>query len=308
MALLRVALLQLAARRDHAERALSDGEQACREAARRGADVAVMPEIWQIGYAPLPSDEAGRERWLARATASDGDFVEHFRALGQELGMAIAVTYLERWDGGPRNAARLIDRHGDVALHYAKVHTCDFGLENALTPGEEFGVCELDTETGPVRVGMMICFDREHPESARALMLGGAELILVPNSCVIDVERMGQLRARAFENMTGVAMANYATSFPGNLNDPGRANGHSVAFSGICYEPDGSPRSHKLAEAGEEEEIVMATFDLDALRDYRSREPWGAAYRMPEAYGALLGDCDDPVFDRPRGRRKAMLP
>ena len=62
---------------------------------------------------------------------------------------------------------------------YAKVHTCDFGAERALTPGDGFYVTELDTACGLVRVGAMICYDREFPESARILMLKGAELIPV---------------------------------------------------------------------------------------------------------------------------------
>src|SRR4051794_38026705 len=60
----------------------------------------------------------------------------------------------------------------------------------------------------------MICYDREFPESARVLMLGGAELILTPNACGLDADRLGQFRARAYENMVGVAMANYATPDP----------------------------------------------------------------------------------------------
>ncbi len=67
--------------------------------------------------------------------------------------MAIAVTYLERWPDAPRNTLSLIDRHGEVALTYAKVHTCDFSLEAALTPGDGFRVCQLDTRAGPVQVG-----------------------------------------------------------------------------------------------------------------------------------------------------------
>ncbi len=51
----------------------------------------------------------------------------------------------------------------------------------------------------------MICFDREFPESARILMLKGAELILVPNACPMEINRLSQLRGRAFENMIAVA-------------------------------------------------------------------------------------------------------
>jgi N-carbamoylputrescine amidase len=136
----------------------------------------------------------------------------------------------------------------------------------------------------------MICFDREFPESARALMLGGAEVILTPNACVLDAERLGQFRARAFENMLGVAMANYPA--------PGCCNGHSIAYSGVCYSTAGAPLDHKLVEAGERPGIFLATFHLAALREYRAREPWGAAYRKPGAYGALLGTAGDPVFAR----------
>jgi len=110
---------------------------------------------------------------------------------------------LERWPGSPRNPALLIDRHGQDVLCYAKVHTCDWGMESALTPGEFFEVARLDIEGGYVDLGVMICADREFPESARELMLGGAELILVPNACPMAGERTYQLRSRAFENMTG---------------------------------------------------------------------------------------------------------
>jgi len=108
---------------------------------------------------------------VAVAVAADGSFVGHFRALSRELGMAIALTYLERWTGAPRNSVSVIDRWGEIALTYAKVHTCDFGMEAACTPGDGFPVATLDTAAGPVRVGAMICYDREFPESARILML-----------------------------------------------------------------------------------------------------------------------------------------
>jgi predicted amidohydrolase len=69
------------------------------------------------------------------------------------------------------------------------VHTCDFDDETALTPGDGFPVCELDTAAGPVQVGAMICFDLQFPESARVLMLHGAEIVLVPNACEMnDIE------------------------------------------------------------------------------------------------------------------------
>ena len=81
----------------------------------------------------------------------------------------------------PRNTMILLDRHGRRVFTYAKVHTCDFGDEKYLTPGEDFCVANLDTAQGAVkRSGAMICYDREFPESARILMLKGENMILHP--------------------------------------------------------------------------------------------------------------------------------
>ena len=196
---------------------LAKGILACRRAAELGADIALFPEMWSNGYALH-----GRpvEDWTAEAVDVDGDFVSAFGELARELNMAIGVTLLERHEGGPRNTLVLFDRFGERRLAYAKVHTCDFDVERHLTPGREFPVCVLDTAVGPVRVGAMICFDREFPESARILMLNGAELILVSNACPMEINRLAQLRARAYENMTAIATCNYPDSMPGATATP----------------------------------------------------------------------------------------
>ncbi len=208
--------------------------------------------------------------------------------------MAIGFTYLERRPGRPRNSISLFDRHGELALHYSKVHTCEFDWERALEPGDEFPVGRLDTAAGPVSVGAMICYDREFPESARLLMLGGAEIILTPNACEMEANRMGQFRARAMENMVGVALANYAG--PENL-------GHSAAFDGMAFTPDEKGRDTCVVEAGEEEGVYLATFDLERLRDYRRRETWGNAYRRPRLYTRLVTTDVQPPFVRPDATR-----
>jgi predicted amidohydrolase len=185
-----------------------------------GADLALFPEMWNIGYTFFdPAQPGERERWLAQAVGPGDDYLRHFQNLAQELDLAIAVTYLERWPGAPRNTVALINRHGQIVLTYAKIHTCDFDLECHLTPGDDFYVSTLDTAAGLVQVGAMICYDREFPESARILMLKGAELILVPNACELELHRIGQLRCRADENMVAIATANYAAP---------QQNGHSI--------------------------------------------------------------------------------
>jgi predicted amidohydrolase len=175
-----------------------------------------------------------------------------------------------------------------MLMTYAKVHTCDFDLpEAACTPGDDFFVCTLDTAQGEVQVGAMICYDREFPESARILMLKGAEIILTPNACDMEANRLGQFRARAYENMVGVAMANY----------PGVEFGHSVAFDPICFE-HGKSRNTLIVEAGESEGVYLARFDMDRLREYRRHETWGNAFRKPHRYSLLASLDVAPPFVR----------
>jgi N-carbamoylputrescine amidase len=274
---LTIALLQLQSGGADRDSNLAKGLAACRAAAAMGADIALFPEMWSIGYTACPGANPGRQNWLDLAIDSDDPFVGAFRELAAELDMAIAITYLQAWPGGPRNALTLIDRHGSAVLTYAKVHTCSWDWEGTLTPGDDFPVVALDTAAGMVRVGAMICYDREFPEAARLLMLGGAEVILTPNSCLLEVNRIGQFRARAFENLAAIAMTNYPAP---------QANGHSVAFDGIVCDASGNMRDMLLIEAGESEQIVIAAIDLEQLREYRKRETWGA-FRRPELYGAI---------------------
>src|SRR5437764_15108174 len=99
-------------------------------------------------------------------------FILHFRYLARELGMAIGLTYLEKWNRTPRDTLSLLDRHGEIVLTYAKVHLCEWSpVEATLTPGDAFSVCTLDTAHGPLKVGAMMRYDRGLRESARILML-----------------------------------------------------------------------------------------------------------------------------------------
>lgn len=287
MNLLNIALLQIAPTGSLAGN-LEKGTAACRRAKELGADIALFPEMWSNGYRIY-----GRpaEEWKAEAISAESEFVRAFGRLAGELDMAVGVTLLEAWEGGPRNTLVLFDRFGERKLTYAKVHTCDFDVERNLTPGEDFYVTDLDTACGPVRVGAMICYDREFPESARLLMLKGAELILTPNACPMELNRLSQLRARAFENMLAVATCNYPDSVPD-------CNGGSSVFDGVAYLPElAGSRDTCLLQAGGEEGVCVAGLDLDMLRAYRGREVHGNAYRRPKKY-ALLTDIriDEPFI------------
>jgi predicted amidohydrolase len=281
MGMIKVALLQMTGCGHDRAASLAKGEVFCRRARMMGADIALFPEMWSVGMTFFDREQEGaRERWQAQAISRDDAFITHFRNLARELKMAIAITYLEKWDRRPRNSVSLIDCRGEIVLTYAKVHTCEFDAECALTPGDSFPVSMLVTEQGDVRVGFMICYDREFPESARILMLQGAELILTPNACTLDEHRLGQFKTRAFENMLGVAMTNYAA--PQN-------NGHSVAFDAVAYPVvDGEARDTLIVEAGEDEGVFLAAFDMESIRAYRKRESWGNAYRRPRLYRELI--------------------
>lgn len=284
---LKIALLQIMPESSQ-EANLAKGISACREAKKMGADIALFPEMWNTGY-DIPQDVAALE---AMVISRDSEFINAFADLARELDMAIGITFLESHSPRPRNSLCLFDRKGNLALHYAKVHTCDFGDECMLDGGDDFYVCDLDVGDDTVKVGAMICYDREFPESARILMLKGAEIILVPNACPMEINRLSQLRGRAYENMLGIATCNYPSPKPD-------CNGHSSAYDGIAYREDvvGSCDTEILL-APETEGIYIADFALDDIRDYRNREVHGNAYRRPQMYHKLIDEEILPPFVR----------
>ena len=281
--ILKVALLQIEAHGNDQDKNLEKGDEFCRLAAKKGADIALFPEMWNIGY--YKPDMVSSDLQL------DGhsDFIKHFKSLALELNMAIAITYLEKWNGGPRNTISIIDRHGKIVLTYAKVHTCIFSeSEVSFSKGNDFYVSNLDTKVGNIKIGAMICYDREFPESARILMLKGAEIILIPNSCFLRFEpadglgdiRLQQIRARAFENMVGLAVTNYPAP---------QEDGGSCAFKAS---------GEKIMISDGKEGCYIAEFNLDELREWRQRETWGNSFRQPTRYGLLTSPNVEEPFIR----------
>jgi Cu/Zn superoxide dismutase len=170
---------------------------------------------------------------------------------------------------------------GRAVVVHAKVHTSDMKpTESGMTPGDGFPVGELDTRIGPVKVGSMICFDRGFPESARILMLNGAELVLTPNACTLEEKRLDQFKVRAWENQMCVAMTNY----PEPVN-----NGHSLA-----YDQEGNT----VVIGGEREGIFFAVFDIARLRERRAKTSWGNAFRRPHRYHPLISTEKNDLWKR----------
>ena len=284
----RIARVQQKAAPGEPEENIRRGVRYIQEAKAQGADLVLFPEMWSNAYAPpfeeawddpfRPDREKERCRWRKQAVTPDGVYVSAFREAARASGIGVCITCRSTGDAAPRNTALIIGRNGEILLRYDKVHTCAFSMEALLEPGDAFRICTFDG----VKLGVMICYDREFPESARILMLKGAEVILVPNACPMEINRISQLRARAFENMTGIATVNYPYGKPD-------CNGHSTAFDGIAYrENEPGSRDTLIIEAGEGEGIYMASFPMEELRAYRQSEVHGNAYRRPEKYHLLI--------------------
>jgi predicted amidohydrolase len=229
------------------------------EAKAAAADIVVFPEMYSNGYARFdPDDPSVRARWCADAHSLDGDFVRKFRETARTHRMHVVATFLEAAEPKPFNSALLIDPGGRPVLHHRKVHICDFDSpEIACGRGATFEVCDIEAGTGAVRLGLMICMDREYPEAARSLSRQGAEIALVPNCCDLAADqacgdvRVAQMRGRAFETVMGIAVANYPAP---------RCDGHSFAVD---------PSGRVIAMADHSPGLTIADFDLAAIRKAR---------------------------------------
>lgn len=236
-------------------------------ASENNADMLLLPECFITGYDLTVTND--------NALSDDDNRIKKLCDTARELGIGIVATALTKGKTKPQNSAFVINKNGEILMKYSKVHTCDFADEKSLESGEEFKVCDCDG----VKIGIMICYDKEYPESARILMLKGAEMILVPNDCQSMKPRVQALSTRAYENMCGVAMAN-----PNGFNA-----GNSCAFSPICWDKNGICVDNILLLADDKSEgLFYADFDMDKIRDYREHEMMGNTFRKVSAYSKLL--------------------
>lgn len=165
-------------------------------------------------------------------------------------------------------------------------------MEADIEPGTEFKTCELDYGRGKVKLGTMICFDRDFPESTRILMLQGSEIILVPNACYMSKIRLEQLKVRAYENMVCIVTVNYANH-----------GGKSSAYSPIVRNINKHELNNELLVMDNKEDVKMVQFNMNEIREYRSRETLGDAYRKPYTYKKLIEDNVQEPFIRKDSRR-----
>ncbi len=239
-----------------------------RQVAAQGAQIVMTPEVVLTGF-------VGGDAERALAEPIPGPATEIFSALARELDIYILVGLSELREGEFYNAMAALDRAGALMGVMRKVHINKFETPGGWRNGSEFPVWRFETDTGVMTAGVMICYDREVPESARLLMLQGADVIFNPLSCTCPTEDIHRclLRTRAFENEVYIFMVNHAAP---------RQNGHSMAFH---FNGD------IAAELGEAEGWLLYEVDLDALERYRATGIYGKHHRRPELYGPLA----DPV-------------
>ena len=273
----RAAILQQQPQKGLVKENLETVLAAVKSASERHADILLLPECFLTGYFfPVTNKDA---------LETDCAEIQTVCRAAAEYSTEVVLTAFTKGYEKPGNSAIVIDKSGKILMSYSKVHTCDFSDEKCLESGSEFKVCDFHG----IKLGIMICYDREYPESARVLMLKGAEIILVPNDCASMSPRLNALSTRAYENMTGIAMA----------NPPGDNAGNSCAFSPICWDENGICTDNTLLMAGEKETgLFYADFDMESIRKYRETEMMGNTFRKVKAYTELMNPEILPPFIR----------
>jgi predicted amidohydrolase len=168
------------------------------------ADLLVFPELALTGYFFTSSSEASQ-----CAQPLGGLAIERIREIARRNNVAITTGFLESNNGVLFNSAVAIDRQGNVAGHYRKVHL--FYCEKVVFAAGDLGfpVFEIEVRSGEkIRLGMEICYDWRFPEASRSLALQGAEVIAMPSNIVTTTGMLLEtLKVRAFENKVILAFA-----------------------------------------------------------------------------------------------------
>lgn len=231
-------------------------------AAPEKPDLLLLPELWDMAYDLERLDELAD--W-------QGERVQTWAgALARELDVTIAAgSIAEKRENGISNTAYTFDRRGSVISRYTKLHLFGpMGEDRYLTGGSSRELVRTEGLTA----GIMICYDLRFPELARALVLDGVELLLVPAQWPKPRQQHWRTLAvaRAIENQVYVAACNRVGGGGGQ-----EFFGHSLIVD---------PWGEILAEGGEGEEIVTAQLDLHRIKEARERIPVFRD-RRPDMYG-----------------------
>ncbi|HXX69066.1 MAG TPA: N-carbamoylputrescine amidase [Polyangiaceae bacterium] len=251
-----------------------------RSAAARGANVILPPELFETPYFCREETAA----WFVEArTVEEDEAVARLRVVARELGVVVPVSFFEKSGPVHYNSVAVVDVDGSVLGVYRKSHIPDGpGYEEKFyfRPGDT-GFCTWRTRFGTLGVG--ICWDQWFPESARAMMLQGAELLFYPTAIGSEPhDRELDTRDPWQRAMIGHAVSNVVPIVSANrIGTEG-----DQRFYGSSFIADA--RGDKCAELGRDDEgVVVASFELEALA--RVRSSWGFFRdRRPELYDVLL--------------------
>lgn len=275
--MVRIALVQQRATADKADN-LARGLAAIETAAARGAELVAFAEL---AFEPFYPREPARPGVADLAEPIPGPTTEKLAALARRLGVAIVANLYERDGDRCFDASPVIDADGTLLGRTRMVHITDypcFHEQGYYTPGDA-GAPVYATKVG--RVGVAICYDRHFPEFLRALALGGADLVLIPQAGTTGEWPEGlyeaEVRVAAFQNGYFVALCNRV----------GREGEMEFAGESFVCGPDGSV----LARAGSgTEEILIADIDLAAAERSHARRLF-LKHRRPELYADWLGNA-----------------
>ena len=263
-------------------------ERLVRQAAARGAQIILLPELFETPYFCIEQD--ARHLSLAR-TASESRAVQHFAPVARELGVVLPISFFERSGPACFNSIAIMDADGTNLGLYRKSHIPNgpgYQEKNYFSPGDTgFKVWP----TRFARLGVGICWDQWFPETARVMALRGAELLMFPTAIGTEPPPALPVNSREHWQRTqqGHAAANLTPLIASNryglersLQDP---EGLYIRFYGSSFIADAM--GAKVEEAPEEGDAVLThTFDLAEAAQLRDN--WFVFRdRRPDLYGPL---------------------
>lgn len=256
-----------------------------REAAALGAKLVLLPELFENLY----WCQVQREEYFALAHPLERHpFVGRFVDLARELGLVLPLSFFEKAGHAHYNSLVMIDGEGEQLGLYRKSHIPDgpgYSEKYYFNPGDT-GFKAFSTRVGVVGAG--ICWDQWYPESARAMALQGAEVLLYPTAIGSEPPEAGSVDSRLMwqRAMIGHAVSNSCYLGAANRVGTETVQDLSQTYYGSSFICDYT--GEKLVEAGTTEETVLvADVDLERARVFRA----GFGFfrdRRPELYGTLL--------------------
>lgn len=274
------------------EENIAKADALVREAAEKGAQIILLPELFERQYF---CQERRYEYYEFAKEVNENDAVKHFSALAKELSVVIPVSFYEKDVNRLFNTVAVINADGSNLGIYRKTHIPDdhyYQEKFYFVPGDT-GFQVFDTAYGKIGVG--ICWDQWFPESARCMALKGAELLFYPTAIgsepILACDSMPHWRRCMQGHAATNLMPVIATNRIGEESvEPCEENGmqsSKLNFYGSSFMTDETGELIKSASR-DTEEILMTEYDLSDLM--AKRLEWGLFRdRRPEYYGIIAG-------------------